>query len=890
MALINTSLGKSLGMTIGTIVLFLTFLASVSFVASPPSIAITESNSYYTQLNQQSQKFYDVLYDMYNKGNLKSGNYEFDLIDNEVVSIEQLKAYEEGNDALIQDLDIAKTAFSLDYNVFYVDFDKIGLSIGTKDNVYVATLGTGRNDNYLRTYFNNQVDSSIEEYEASLESLIAGIENKVASVEQISEINSAILSKVSFGYSFDGESSSTQKNALADTNYGALVLGSAVYEGYARILKDVLDSFDYKNMLVRGYVLNENETYQPAMWNYVQVNNLWYAINIGLNAQSDNPEEFLLVGADKMKYRHLVAEIACDDSKNFTVPTLNSQDYGYIEGIEYNLNYQDNLIIEASYLNKNATDLSNMGYYLALSTSTIGSTLENIVWDNWIAVSLANIDNSGEYFGSITDSESSTSIIISNDIPFVRLAILDFSPDDSTGIYGSIDEENISIITPIITNEKNSSYISAPTVKKVAPQLGTTLSADRAYTFVIEYDEPLVKVADTEEAGVKVTISRGDRILECSNFFWNGAETITFDFTPSALYNDNFAWYTFSVVNLVGSKSRLVPENVTYYFQKDNISVSTLSTKWGDGNVLGLAKNNNLDLSKWTLGDSYTVSNTPLFYREVALVSSQVSMSIRQEIIDKILLLNENLNSNDILKSQCYSASLSLGGELVNLNGHTINIFFPNAEQDKSYLVYVCPQNADNTLDLNNMKLLNNFIYNDKIIVETSEFGIFMCLAVDKNKINSDTHSILVNNLTGNGKAIVKMNSSVLTDIVNLNLDQSIIVEFSPDNDYILDFCLINGEEIEVKDNQIVLSYNNIKESNVLDCAFVSNRVANYESTLGVDSLFKSNIKNQYSIPSTNLALIICVICSIIVVVGLILTYIVLRVIDFKKDKKLKYN
>ena len=70
------------------------------------------------------------------------------------------------------------------------------------------------------------------------------------------------------------------------------------------------------------------------MWNYVQVNNLWYAINIGLNAQSDNPEEFLLVGADKMKYRHLVAEIACDDSKNFTVPTLNSQDYGYIEGIE----------------------------------------------------------------------------------------------------------------------------------------------------------------------------------------------------------------------------------------------------------------------------------------------------------------------------------------------------------------------------------------------------------------------------------------------------------------------------------------------------------------------------------------------------------------------------
>ena len=97
---------------------------------------------------------------------------------------------------------------------------------------------------------------------------------------------------------------------------------------------------------------------------------------------ADNPEEFLLVGADKMKYRHLVAEIACDDSKNFTVPTINSQDYGYIEGIEYNLNYQDNLIIEVSYLNKNATDLSNRRYYLALSTSTIGSTLENIVWDN----------------------------------------------------------------------------------------------------------------------------------------------------------------------------------------------------------------------------------------------------------------------------------------------------------------------------------------------------------------------------------------------------------------------------------------------------------------------------------------------------------------------------
>lgn len=62
--------------------------------------------------------------------------------------------------------------------------------------------------------------------------------------------------------------------------YGAFVEKKGVCESYARAYKYILDDMGIENILVTGTAVNSSGTTEEHMWNYVKINENWYAVDV----------------------------------------------------------------------------------------------------------------------------------------------------------------------------------------------------------------------------------------------------------------------------------------------------------------------------------------------------------------------------------------------------------------------------------------------------------------------------------------------------------------------------------------------------------------------------------------------------------------------------------
>ncbi len=81
--------------------------------------------------------------------------------------------------------------------------------------------------------------------------------------------------------------------------YGALFEGKAVCQGYAEAFKAACDYYGVKCVCVEGLAINTRGLREAHMWNYVLINNTWYAIDVTWDDQTSGVyEDFYLVGSD----------------------------------------------------------------------------------------------------------------------------------------------------------------------------------------------------------------------------------------------------------------------------------------------------------------------------------------------------------------------------------------------------------------------------------------------------------------------------------------------------------------------------------------------------------------------------------------------------------------
>lgn len=854
------------------------------------------NNFFYSQLKTEiSKDFYNVISTMENAGNLKTGIYEYDLIANNILTENEVSAYKGGNAKLLQEFGAGRDAYMLDHaENFYTDYSKLSLSLGIKGSNYTATLGTGRSDNYYLDKGFSSVDT-ISLAQSSFDAIVNDVINNSSNYSDFEKIQLANETVIeSTAYDFCNSSELAEYSPYIRTAYGALVNGKAVCEGYARALKVLLDKLNIENVLVNGYLLSNENALEPHMWNYVKLENKWYAIDPTLN-DSMGATKYFLLGADEFLSDHIVDGVVSESQFEFKYPLLCTYNYGQ-EKIKTKVDYvyegsDKFLYVDVSFDETNASNLAKDGLYLAINYSTQTSTQENIEWNNWSSLEYIN-----RFFeGVCVESENSIVVKDWGSCPFVRFGVLKVEPN-SFGVFDSLNSEDILCMSDVITNEAYDGIIASPFANKVSPKNTAKLNIKDTYDITLEYDEDLVK-SDENPVAIRVNSTHGakDGEYKITNVLWDGNRKLSFTFTPSQMFLHNGEGYNFAPTNLVGKSSKKAPLEVSYSFAYTSIVCNKILDNgrlYMD--VYGhptLIDNTDLSMQNWQLDGKQVGENQR---SQIALVVTNTGTKDTEDMLASTCE-QANVSDKDILSSATYEIDLDLCGFLKQIPTGTymkLSFGFPQGysaeDEGVTFKVYHFKRDASGKIDPTQTTEIPCVITKYGLVVEVNEFSPFAVVALPKEKVTMNSKSIYSRVIGTNGEISAKLGNTSVGDVISLKEGESVTFTLSPKDNYKVDYVLINQKEIQVQDNRVTLSYNDLLENNILEVAFVANRVFAQEGLLGITNLQKSfsigsEVKNEVSTQSKSNTLVWVIIAIVVV---LIITFISIFLIKAKNNKK----
>ena len=249
-------------------------------------------NFYYNQLDEYGKIIYDKLYKNLDK--LKTGTYTADFD----TTFDDLLHQENGSDILNNSFQLAINALTFDNpELFYIDITKINLvtQITTRafSTTYRISIG-GNGKSYLSDDFDglSKVNSEIANIENIKKEILAKTGND--KIENIKIVHDYLVDTIEY----DVEAGKNVYNI-----YGALVDKKAVCEGYARTYKFLLDELGIPCVIACGTGTNRSGETESHAWNYVQIDDTWYAIDVTW----DDP---VIIGngslTNSLKYRYFL--------------------------------------------------------------------------------------------------------------------------------------------------------------------------------------------------------------------------------------------------------------------------------------------------------------------------------------------------------------------------------------------------------------------------------------------------------------------------------------------------------------------------------------------------------------------------------------------------------
>ena len=224
---------------------------------------------YYSQLDMYGKTIYDELYK--NKDKLKTGTYTANFN----TQFNDLLHEDAGMDKLNNSFQLAINALTFDNpDLFYIDVTKVYLltEITTRafSKTYRVSIG-GNGSNYLFDNFigGDSLQNAIDDVQNVRRNLVEECENK-DTVEKL---------KIVHDYIVDNTEYDINAGSNIYNTYGALVNKRCVCEGYARAYKYILDELDIPCIIACGIGRNSVGTTESHAWNYVKVNDSWYAVD-----------------------------------------------------------------------------------------------------------------------------------------------------------------------------------------------------------------------------------------------------------------------------------------------------------------------------------------------------------------------------------------------------------------------------------------------------------------------------------------------------------------------------------------------------------------------------------------------------------------------------------
>lgn len=284
---------------------------------------------YYSQLDPIAQEIYNGF--KKNKDNLASGTYTIDY----GTAFNTLLNGTDGENALNEAFQAAWDAFSYDnIDLFYIDVSKMTLtneyhSLGGVKS-YKISIGPGNNQNYFIDNFSSEeeVRQTIAYFEDLKKQMTEQTSNNT-DYDKMRRIHDWIVYYIKYEYQ--------ENNKVQHNIYGALKNGKAVCEGYARTFKYFMNGVGIPCILVSGTGTNSSGQTESHAWNYVQIDNKWYAIDTtwddpiiqGENQQlpQDLKYKYFLKGSDNFFIDHKEDGKLSGTGKVFQFPELSITDY-----------------------------------------------------------------------------------------------------------------------------------------------------------------------------------------------------------------------------------------------------------------------------------------------------------------------------------------------------------------------------------------------------------------------------------------------------------------------------------------------------------------------------------------------------------------------------------
>ncbi len=287
---------------------------------------ITINKYFYNQLDEYAKTIYKAFES--NKENMKTGTYKVELGN----SFGSLLKESNGQDLLGEYYQSAIEAYTYDNpDVFYLSPNKMYLNIETttkgKNVTYGVYINSGNEDNYLIDEFSSQeeVENAINKIEQVRNQIL---QNRSSDTyDNIKMVHDYLVDNIQYD--------TTISKSNIYNIYGAMVNGEAVCEGYARSFKYLMDSLRIPCTLVIGKGTNSDGNTENHAWNYVQIEERWYAVDstwddpvsvTGWVSQSSKYRYFLK-GSNDMIKDHTPSGQFTEGGKMFSYPPLSSSNY-----------------------------------------------------------------------------------------------------------------------------------------------------------------------------------------------------------------------------------------------------------------------------------------------------------------------------------------------------------------------------------------------------------------------------------------------------------------------------------------------------------------------------------------------------------------------------------
>ena len=289
------------------------------------SLAEAQNYYYFQQLSDTAKVIYVTIEKNIDKMLEQEDNIELPASLND-------DAKKQGKDYVAKEFQSAWDAFITDKSeYFYIDSSKVCLitkstTRGNSTN-YQFYIGKGDNKTYLTDEFKGKADVEFAKktLEEESEKIIKSATGN--NYEKILYIHDWIVENTEY---------ENKKLANAENAYGCIVNNKAICEGYARAFKYFMDKLNIPCVFVCGDAQDENGKTERHAWNYVYINNNWYAIDttwddpiiIGNGRASGNIKyKYFLKGSKTMSKDHKTLGQITQEGMEFSFPTLAIEDF-----------------------------------------------------------------------------------------------------------------------------------------------------------------------------------------------------------------------------------------------------------------------------------------------------------------------------------------------------------------------------------------------------------------------------------------------------------------------------------------------------------------------------------------------------------------------------------